>query len=49
VFDVYERRQLDNVLREQEPALSDLADQDEVIEIGKLTGAIIKAGMRYSF
>jgi len=39
VFDVYERRQIDNVLREQELALSDLADQDEVIEIGKLTGA----------
>jgi curli biogenesis system outer membrane secretion channel CsgG len=39
VFDVYERRQLGNILREQELALSDLADQNEVIEIGKLTGA----------
>jgi TolB-like protein len=39
MFDVYERGQLDSVLREQELALSDLADPEEAIEIGKLTGA----------
>ena len=39
MFDVYERGQLDSVLREQEFALSDLADPEEAIEIGKLTGA----------
>ena len=39
IFDVYERGQLDSVLREQEFALSDLADPEEAIQIGKLTGA----------
>jgi TolB-like protein len=38
VFDIYERAQLDSVLREQELALSDLADPEEAIQIGELTG-----------
>jgi TolB-like protein len=38
VFDVYERAQLDRVLQEQELALSDLADQDDPVRIGELTG-----------
>jgi TolB-like protein len=39
VFDVYERAQLDSVLREQELALSDLADPEEAIKVGEITGA----------
>ena len=39
VFDVYERGQLDAVLGEQELALSDAADEDAAIRVGRLTGA----------
>ena len=39
VFEVYERGQLDAVLREQELAVSDAAEQAEAIRIGRLTGA----------
>ena len=39
VFDVYERSQLEAVLREQEMALSDAADQEQAIRVGRLTGA----------